>query len=148
MGTEVVRRTAPRSVDAIEAWRQALLSEIRMWADAHGGEPPREMDWKLSYARRHGARFEEGWPPAWMVTAAFGSWDAGITAAGLQPRGRGRPPRAGRPDRCVDCGRSFTEWPRKGDRCRRCASFLQRTGMPRTPEALQRHHVAPRAWLG
>ena len=98
MGFEVVARTAPRDVDAIEAWREALVSELRAWADAHGGEPPRVMDWNRAYARRHGARFEEGWPTSYMVNAAFGSWNAAIRAAGMQPRGRHRPPRPGRPD--------------------------------------------------
>ena len=136
VGFEVVARTAPRDVDAIEAWRQALVSEVRAWADAHGGEPPRVMDWNRAYARRHGARFEEGWPTESMVTVAFGSWRDGIKAAGFQPRERGRPPRPGRPDRCVDCGRDFNEWPRKSDRCRRCASFLRRNGVARSPDAL------------
>jgi hypothetical protein len=61
--------TAPRDVDAMEAWRQALAAEMRAWANAHGGEPPRAMDWNRAYARRHGARFEQGWPTSWMVHA-------------------------------------------------------------------------------
>jgi hypothetical protein len=138
MGFEVVARTAPRDVDAIETWREALVSEMRAWADSHGGEPPKVMDWNRAYARRHGARFEEGWPTSYMVNAAFGSWNAAVRAAGMQPRGRHRPPRPGRRDHCVDCGRDFGEWPRKGDRCRRCASFLYRNGVPRTRRALQR----------
>ena len=60
MGFEVIARTAPQDVDAIEAWRPALISEIRAWADPHGGEPPRVMDWDRAYARRHRARFEVG----------------------------------------------------------------------------------------
>jgi Homing endonuclease associated repeat len=137
MGFEDVARTAPRDVDAFEAWREALVSEIRAWADAHGGEPPRVMDWNRVYARRHGVRFEEGWPTYSMVSLAFGSWNAGIRAAGFEARTRGRLPRPGRPDHCIDCGRDFKEWPRKGDRCRRCASFLYYHGVPRSPEALR-----------
>jgi hypothetical protein len=80
VGFEVVARTAPRDVDAMDAWRQALVSEIRAWADSHGGEPPREMDWHRAHAARHGVRFEQGWPSYSMVAAAFGSWSAGIRA--------------------------------------------------------------------
>jgi hypothetical protein len=129
MGFEIVARSAPRDVDAFEAWRRVLISEIRAWTAAHGGEPPREMDWSLAHAARHGARFEQGWPKPSMVTLAFGSWSAGIRAAGFEPRGRGRPPQPGRPDQCVDCGRDFSEWPRKGRRCRRRASYRYRIGV-------------------
>jgi DNA-directed RNA polymerase subunit RPC12/RpoP len=131
MAFEVVARTAPRDADAMQAWRTVLISEIRTWAASHGGEPPREMDWSRAHAARHGVRFELGWPTRAMINHAFGSWDAAIKAAGFTPRGRGRPVPPGRPDHCVDCGRSFTEWPRTGDRCRRCASYLLRNGTPR-----------------
>jgi hypothetical protein len=140
---EVVARTALRDVDAIEAWRQALVSELRAWAHSQGGEAPREMDWHRAHAVRHGIRFEEGWPTYSMVAAAFGPWSAGIRAAGFRARKRGWPPRPGRPDQCVECGRDFNEWPRKGDRCRRCASFLYHHGVPPTREAL-RANARPR----
>jgi hypothetical protein len=88
VGFEVVARTAPRDVDAIEAGRQALVSEIRAWTQSHGGEPPRVVDWHRAHAVR--VRFEEGWPTYSIVVAAFGSWGAGNRAAGsvgtqLQP---------------------------------------------------------------
>jgi len=71
-----------------------------------------------------------------MVTVAFGSWNAGVKAAGFQPWGRRRRRRPGRPDHCDDCGRDFNQWPRTGDRWRRCASFLRRNGVPRRPDGL------------
>jgi hypothetical protein len=49
MGFEVVPRTAPRDLDEMEAWRAALISEIRAWATSHGGEPPRELEYLTVY---------------------------------------------------------------------------------------------------
>lgn len=132
MPFEEVPRAAPRDRDAFEAWRAVLLSELRAWASSHGGDAPRAVDWNRGYARRRGVRFEEGWPTSWMVTQAFGSWSAGLAAAGLRPRPAHRPPRPDRPESCVDCGRDFEVWPRAGDRCRRCASFMRRHGEPWT----------------
>lgn len=136
MPFEVVARSAPQSQDALGAWRAFLLSELRAWAAAHDGAPPRAMDWNRGYAQRRGVRFEEGWPTSWMVTQAFGSWSAGIAAAGLRARPAHRPPRPDRPERCVDCGRDFAEWPRAGERCRRCASFMRRHGVAWSAEAI------------
>src|SRR4051812_16252779 len=84
MPFEVVERTAPQDLGAFEAWRRALVSEIRAWAQAHG-EPPRWSDWTRAYAQRHEMPFEDGWPASSMVVAAFGSWDAGLAAAGFAP---------------------------------------------------------------
>jgi DNA-binding CsgD family transcriptional regulator len=82
---EVVKRSAPQHADAFDASRQALASEIRAWAAAHGGEPPRWSDWSRAYALRLEMPFEQGWPTSAMVVAAFGSWDAALTAAGFAP---------------------------------------------------------------
>src|SRR4051794_5309043 len=61
------------------------VPELRAWSEAHGGRPPRWSDWCRAYAQRHAMPFEDGWPSSGMVVAAFGSWDAGLAAAGFEP---------------------------------------------------------------
>lgn len=65
-----------------EAKREFIIGKILQWSVDHG-EPPKVNDW------RHVRGTE--WPSYLTVIRAFGSWDAGIEAAGYQPRGRGRP---------------------------------------------------------
>lgn len=55
--------------------------------------PPTVADWNPALARRRGkfevaARYERDgcWPSDWSVRKRFGSWNAAIRAAGLQPR--------------------------------------------------------------
>jgi hypothetical protein len=50
MAFEVVARTAPRDADATEAWRRALIAEMRAWADSHGGQAPTYRDWHRASA--------------------------------------------------------------------------------------------------
>ena len=71
--------------------RQALLLAIRAWARQYG-EPPATPDWNPTRAARlHDegriCRFREGdWPHSESVVREFGSWNAGILAAGFEPR--------------------------------------------------------------
>lgn len=72
--------------------REKIIAAIREWAAEHG-EPPAGADWNANQARRLGdearaRRFEDDprWPWFSIVTRAFGSWNAGIRAAGYTPR--------------------------------------------------------------
>src|SRR5947209_1794905 len=56
------------------------------WRDRYGSLPS-SYDWSVTHARRRGGdalvRLEHGtWPPASVVTAVFGTWDAAREAAG------------------------------------------------------------------
>lgn len=53
-----------------------VLAAVRRWAAEHDGYPPTEEQW-----RRRG----DYWPSARTVLSLFGSWDAGIRAAGFRP---------------------------------------------------------------
>lgn len=59
-----------------------VLAAVRRWASEHDGKAPSETDW-----RRRG----DYSPSAKTVQRLFGSWDAGIRAAGLRPRIDRRP---------------------------------------------------------
>ncbi len=58
------------------AWtREAIIAALQGWTDAHG-RAPHEAEW-----RRSGLEH----PPAGTVKRVFGSWSAGLRAAGLEP---------------------------------------------------------------
>lgn len=54
-----------------------ILEAIHRWARAHGGTPPGYGDWIAG---------DEDHPSATTVAKCFGSWTAGLAAAGLVPR--------------------------------------------------------------
>lgn len=74
--------------------REEVIHLFREWFKIYG-EPPRVIDWDPGIASRQGKyevakRFlEEGaWPPASTVVSIFGSFSAGVIAAGFYPRSR------------------------------------------------------------
>lgn len=107
--------------------REMLIAEIRTWAETHGGNPPRTVDWTMCHARRLGHEFfEAGWPSTSVVVQRFGSWAAGLEAAGFTAPRRGGETVV---VRCVDCGREKrTIAARFTDRCKRCTDHLRETG--------------------
>jgi Homing endonuclease associated repeat len=68
-----------------------LIGKMQEWAGRYG-EPPSSTDWTVTVQRRRGnqrglRRLQESeWPHAGTVVKAFGSWNAGIAAAGYRPR--------------------------------------------------------------
>jgi AraC-like DNA-binding protein len=65
--------------------RERVLEAIGEWLDRYGSLPS-SYDWSRTHARRRGGealrRLEaDEWPPASVVTSAFGSWDAAREAA-------------------------------------------------------------------
>jgi len=77
--------------------RAALIFAIQEWAHEHG-EPPAMHDWNPHTARHYlhdetrARRFEEAdgaWPWCTYVVRVFGTWNAGIEAAGFAPRATG-----------------------------------------------------------
>lgn len=86
---------ARRSGETRTVWtREKIIAAILEWVALYG-EPPAIPDWhpyaaehQLSDAKR-AARFRGGdWPSAESVIREFGSWNAGIAAAGFTPRAR------------------------------------------------------------
>lgn len=82
----------PATRGAARFTRAEILAAIRAWAARHGA-PPTLADWEPSRARRLGhawraERFHAGtWPTAGMVAREFGTFGAGIAAAGFaRPR--------------------------------------------------------------
>ncbi len=71
---------------------QEIVAKVLAWT-ARYGAPPATTDWEPSRARAakqewRARRFEEGeWPSASMVRRRFGTFNAAIRAAGLEPRG-------------------------------------------------------------
>jgi hypothetical protein len=76
--------------------KQEIVAKVGAWT-ARYGVPPSTKDWEPSRARAakqewRARRFEAGeWPSATMVRRRFGTFNAAIRAAGLEPRGG--PPR-------------------------------------------------------
>lgn len=68
-----------------------MVEKIQAWAAIHG-EPPRVGDWNPYLARKRddeprAQRWEAGdWPWFSNVIYLFGSWNAGLCAAGFAPR--------------------------------------------------------------
>lgn len=77
----------------LEVWTaEVIIERIREWNDIWG-EPPAMPDWNPNKAREMGnearaRRFEKDrrWPWFTQVVAKFGTWNAGIIAAGFEPR--------------------------------------------------------------
>jgi hypothetical protein len=90
------RRCSPCDFVARRVWTpERIIAAIQMWAQKYGS-PPTACDWRVSPARRAEAfdRFQVGdWPCTKIVQIRFGSWSAGIRAAGFKPRSKGRPRR-------------------------------------------------------
>lgn len=85
-GPRTPKRCVPcNSRLAGEKSRRRILGSLREWADEHDGAPPSITDWKKASRRR--------WPAPSTVAAAFGTWNAGVRAAGLDchPGGSGGP---------------------------------------------------------
>jgi hypothetical protein len=66
--------------------RDVIIAAIQGWAREHGS-PPAATDWNSALARRRGRppRDIEKYPPLSVVQDMFGSWSAGIEAAGFTP---------------------------------------------------------------
>jgi hypothetical protein len=87
--------SAKRSGFARRVWtRERIIAAIHDWAQVYG-EPPAIADWSPTTARQRlhdeprARRFETAagrWPSFTTVVNEFGSWNAGIRAAGLTPR--------------------------------------------------------------
>jgi Homing endonuclease associated repeat len=71
-GSAVARRRLPWTRERII---RALQADAR-----RRGRPPTQVEWHQATSSRHGR------PTAKTVAATFGSWSAGIAAAGLEPR--------------------------------------------------------------
>jgi len=68
--------------------REGVLDAICDWRDRYG-RLPSSYDWSRTHARRRGgealARLSTGdWPPAGVVTAVYGRWNAARAAATKQ----------------------------------------------------------------
>lgn len=83
-----------------ERARQRMLAALWEWAERYGS-PPTASDWRRAPStlrRLHPDRQRQilarhrdrHWPPASGVQNAFGSWNAALEAAGLEPLARGR----------------------------------------------------------
>jgi hypothetical protein len=79
---------------------ERIVEKIHEWAELYG-RPPGVMDWSPNHARRHPSlsqelkqrkieRFGVGrWPSVEAVYRYFGSWTAGLAAAGFSPNPSG-----------------------------------------------------------
>jgi DNA-binding CsgD family transcriptional regulator len=63
---------------------EAIVCAIQEWADEHGGIPPSANDWWRARARGYSGACNPN-----HVIARFGSWNAGIRAAGFTPHAGG-----------------------------------------------------------
>lgn len=81
-----VRRLRARGIDlqARQWTRDTIVAAIRAWHDQHG-RPPRSMEWK-----RRRAPSEIDRPTANTVISVFGTWRAGVEAAGFTTERRNR----------------------------------------------------------
>ena len=98
-GSERARIPEPRCTECARVFyrlwtREAIIRAIRDWAALHG-EPPACADWSPYMARNayhdeaRARRYEAEhhlWPCHDTVFREFGSWNAGIAAAGFVPR--------------------------------------------------------------
>jgi hypothetical protein len=70
---------------------ERIIDSIDRWAGTHA-EPPTADDWRVGmqdWKGPFGPYRPRGHPSATMVAHVFGSWSAGLTAAGFTPRPRG-----------------------------------------------------------
>ena len=74
--------------------REAIIAAFHRWATEHGGEAPSSAAWRSP---------PEGYPTDRTVAYRFGSWSAGLAAAGLTPRPSGRPRRDPSRMQCPTC---------------------------------------------
>lgn len=83
-----------KSGETRRVWtRELLIGRIQEWAERYGS-PPAAPDWSPTRARRlndeaRAERFERAdgyWPSFETVRRLFGSWNAGMAAAGYGPR--------------------------------------------------------------
>jgi predicted transcriptional regulator len=132
-----IHRELTRDLNDGIAWdQQAIITAIRRWAGKHGGQPPKFNAWagsRMLRARRFSSAGVD-YPTATRLQQVFGSWSAGLAAAGFEPRARGRAFGATRkrcakghpltPDnvhtsktgirRCLKCHRNYQrEWARR-----------------------------------
>lgn len=69
--------------EAHRTWTpEEIIAAFRQWADDHDGAPPSIGDWDGGGSSH---------PAPITVRRHFGTWAAAVHAAGLSPRGRGRP---------------------------------------------------------
>lgn len=123
MAFVVTQRPDPPVRQSPGRWTaEEIIADIQRWVELHGALP-RHCDWNSSIARRRDIPFEYGWPSPMPVVKHFGSWEAGMRAAGFEPRGLGCPV-VERP--CANCGEPFPS--RGGTRCKRCYAYWHRTG--------------------
>lgn len=80
------RDRAVRAVTRPTAQQTKIITLLRDWAAAHGGEPPSQDGWVFN--RPADA------PSDATVRHAFGTWNAALEAADLMPRSQGRRRRA------------------------------------------------------
>lgn len=74
--------------------REAILAAIRQWAEQHG-QPPAATDWNATLARYfYRPERPAEYPSVDTVQREFGSWNAGIAAAGFDPTPVGHRPKA------------------------------------------------------
>jgi len=90
-------RTMPKT--AAEWSVNDAITAIRLWAEAHDGEPPKMEEWR-KLAPEH---------PSYAVLAQlFGSWNDGIAAAGFEPRPSSRQAPGAQPEVQFDGSDSST----------------------------------------
>ncbi|MDQ3274644.1 MAG: hypothetical protein M3Q39_06325 [Actinomycetota bacterium] len=105
-GTPIRSDTRPRpercpgcwNAHRTEASKVRIVEAMRAWAERFG-DPPTATDWNRgpsqrplnrASAMRKDETEDEEWPSATSVVRVFGSWNAGISAAGFEPVGRGQ----------------------------------------------------------
>jgi hypothetical protein len=67
-----------------DAEQRVVVLAIQAFHARHG-RPPRQLEW---------TRCDGTYPSAHQVARVFGTWKAGIVAAGFDPPAQGRPPKA------------------------------------------------------
>ena len=101
--SERCHRCACAKQSAGAKWKpDTVLEAIRRWASEHGS-PPMASEWADSF-RRHPDFEKGGWPTANTVAYRFGTFNAAVEAAGLQPAHRpgGQPRKPLTPQQLAD----------------------------------------------
>jgi hypothetical protein len=94
--------------------RERIVAALRAWAQRHGRAPTMQEWQKMPPSSPPGYEHRPR-PVAETVKAAFGSWSAGLAAAGLEPRTPGGQVR----ERCKG---GHDEWRTRPDGKRFCAA--------------------------